>query len=58
VENRNGDWQRRTTWHRIVGWNAVGESMLRNLARGTFVLLRGSIRNYDVPATGGGARLS
>ncbi len=30
--------------------------MLRNLAKGTFVQVRGSIRNYDVPATGGGTR--
>ena len=52
-KDKNGDWQRRTTWHRLVGWGAIRDSMLRNLAKGTFIQVRGSIRNYEVPAKDG-----
>ena len=36
-KDKNGDWQKRSTWHRLVGWQAVGESMIRNLSRGAFI---------------------
>jgi single-strand DNA-binding protein len=52
-KDKNGDWQKRSTWHRLVGWQAVGESMIRNLGKGAFIQVRGSIRNYEVPAKDG-----
>ena len=52
-KDKNGDWQKRSTWHRLVGWQAVGESMIRNLSKGAFIQVRGSIRNYEVPAKDG-----
>ena len=39
-KDKNGDWQRRTTWHRLVGWGAICDSMLRNLAKGAFIQVR------------------
>lgn len=52
-KDKNGDWQRRTTWHRLVGWAGICDSMLRNLSKGAFIQVRGSIRNYEMPMKGG-----
>ena len=52
-KDKDGAWQKRSTWHRLVGWQAIGDSMVRNLTRGAFIQVRGSIRNYEVPAKDG-----
>ena len=52
-KDKNGNWQKRSTWHRLVGWGAIGDSMIRNLAKGSFVQVRGSIRNFEMPAKDG-----
>ena len=52
-KDKNGDWQKRSTWHRLVGGGAIGNSMIRNLAKGTFIQVRGSIRNFEMPAKDG-----
>ena len=52
-KDKNGDWQKRSTWHRLVGWGAIGDSMIRNLAKGAFIQVRGSIRNFEMPAKDG-----
>ena len=52
-KDKNGDWQKRSTWHRLVGWGAIGDSMVRNLAKGAFIQVRGSIRNFEMPAKDG-----
>lgn len=49
---QSGDWDKRTTWHRLVGWGEVAESML-NLTKGAFIQVRGKIRNYELPAKDG-----
>lgn len=48
-KDNTGAWQKRSTWHRLVGWGPVGESMTRNIAKGAFLQVRGSIRNFEVP---------
>ena len=52
-KDKNGDWQKRSTWHRLVGWGAIGDSMIRNLAKGAFIQVRGWIRNFEMPAKDG-----
>lgn len=34
-------WQKRTEWHRITAWNAIGERASENLRSGDHVLIRG-----------------
>jgi single-strand DNA-binding protein len=51
-KNRDtGEWTNYTTWHNLVGWGKVAESMA-SLTKGAYVQVRGSIRNYDMPAKG------
>lgn len=55
-DKQSGEWQKRTTWHRLVGWGKTAEAML-NLSKGAFIQVRGKIRNYELPAKDGkGAR--
>lgn len=46
-----GEWSNTTTWHLLVGWGRVAESMA-GLTKGAFIQVRGSIRNYEMPAKG------
>jgi len=47
-----GAWQKRTEWHRITAWNAIGESAAERLHSGDHVLVQGRFvsatydRNY------------
>ena len=36
-----GAWQKRTEWHRVTAWNAIGERAAENLRSGDHVLIRG-----------------
>ena len=51
-DKQTGEWTKRSTWHRLVGYGTTGESMM-NLAKGAFVQVRGSIRNYELPGKDG-----
>jgi single-strand DNA-binding protein len=51
-KDQNDEWQKRTTWHRLVGYGRTGEAM-QKLTKGTFVQVRGKIRNYELPAKDG-----
>ena len=51
-DKQTGEWVKRSTWHRLVGWGTTGESMMK-LAKGAFIQVRGSIRNYELPAKDG-----
>lgn len=53
-DKQTGDWVKRTTWHRLVGWGQTAEAMLK-LSKGAFVQVRGKIRNYELPAKDGKA---
>jgi single-strand DNA-binding protein len=51
-KNRDtGAWTNDTTWHRLVGWGKVAESMTA-IKKGAFIQVRGEIRNYELPAKG------
>ena len=39
-DKQTGEWQKRTQWHRLVGWGRVAESML-SLGKGVFIQVRG-----------------
>ncbi len=40
-DKQTGEWQKRTQWHRLVGWGRVAEPML-SLGKGVFIQVRGS----------------
>ena len=51
-DKQTGEWAKRSTWHRLVGYGTTGQSMM-NLVKGAFIQVRGSIRNYELPAKDG-----
>ena len=51
-DKNTGEWQKRTVWHRLVGWGKISESM-DSLTKGAFIQVRGSIRNYELPSKDG-----
>ena len=50
-DKQTGEWQKRTQWHRLVGWAKTGESMLA-LTKGAFIQVRGSIRSLRTARQG------
>jgi single-strand DNA-binding protein len=40
-KNADGEWQKRTEWHRITAWSVLGERAAENLRSGDHVLIRG-----------------
>ena len=40
-KDATGQWQKRTEWHRVTAWNAIGERAAENLRSGDHVLIRG-----------------
>jgi len=50
-DRSTGKWTNDTTWHNLIGWSYVGESLAK-VTKGMFIQVRGSIRNYELPAQG------
>jgi len=40
-KDSQGAWQKRTEWHRVTAWNAIGERAAETLRSGDHVLIRG-----------------
>lgn len=53
-DRTTGAWNNQTTWHNLVGWGPVAGS-LAALPKGSFIQVRGSIRNFELPAKDGKA---
>lgn len=43
--NNKGEWENETTWHNIVAWGKLAESLSSKLTKGTELALEGKIRN-------------
>ena len=43
-KDKNGDWQDRTEWHRIVAWGKTAEICGKYLAKGSQVFIEGSLK--------------
>lgn len=48
-KNAEGEWQKRTEWHRVVAWNRVGEQAAARLRSGDHVHIEGRLvsSTYD-----------
>jgi len=48
-KNAEGEWQKRTEWHRVVAWNRVGEQAAARLRSGDHVHVEGRLvsSTYD-----------
>lgn len=48
-KDKNGEWQENTTWHRVVTWGKLAESLSKNLAKGDLVIVSGKQdhRSYE-----------
>ncbi len=44
-KDRQGNWQERTEWHRVVAWRKLAEICGQYLAKGKQVYIEGKIRN-------------
>lgn len=44
-KDKEGNYQYRTQWHRIVAWGGMAESMSSRLKKGSHVLITGRIEN-------------
>ncbi len=42
-KNNNGEWQEKTQWHRVVSYKGVAEFVIKNLSKGSKVMIEGSI---------------
>ena len=47
-KNRDGEWITDTTWHNIVAWNKIAETIEKHIKKGTRLSLMGKLvnRNY------------
>lgn len=48
-KDKSGEWQENTTWHRIVTWGKLAESLSKNLSKGDLVIVCGKQdhRSYE-----------
>ena len=48
-KDKSGEWQENTTWHRVVTWGKLAESLSKNLAKGDLVIVSGKQdhRSYE-----------
>ena len=46
-KDKAGEWQEKTSWHRIVAWGKTGELVEKLLVKGTEVILEGSLQNQS-----------
>lgn len=40
-KDKSGEWQDNTTWHRVVCWGKLAESLAKNLHKGDLVIVEG-----------------
>lgn len=45
-KDKNGEWQNKTTWHKIVGWN-LSDFYLDKLVKGAKLYITGRIDNHE-----------
>jgi single-strand DNA-binding protein len=50
-KNADGEWQSRTDWHRVVAFGKLAEHT-RTLARGTHVMVQGTLRSREYDKDG------
>ena len=46
-KDRNGEWQERTEWHRIVAWGRTAEICQEYLKKGSLVYIEGPIQTRE-----------
>lgn len=46
-KDRNGEWQERTEWHRIVAWGRTAEICQEYLKKGSLVYIEGPIQTNE-----------
>lgn len=46
-KDRNGEWQKETTWHNVTCWGPIADRAEQFLKKGSFVLIEGKLVNRD-----------
>lgn len=55
-KNKEGEWVKNTTWHRVTLWNKAADKAVDVLKKGTRVALTGKIVNREYIAKDGNKR--
>ncbi len=42
-QDKSGEWQKRTEWHNIIGWNNLADRMEKSLKKGMLVFIEGKV---------------
>lgn len=51
-KDKDGNWKERTEWHSVTVWGKRGESLAKLLAKGSKLLVKGSIRTSSYEKDG------
>ena len=42
-QDKSGEWQKRTEWHNVIGWNNLADRMEKSLKKGMMVFIEGKV---------------
>jgi len=42
-QDKSGEWQKRTEWHNVIGWNNLADRMAQYLKKGSMVFIEGKV---------------
>lgn len=43
-QDKNGEWQKQTEWHTIIGWNDLAKSFASRIKKGMLIYIDGKIK--------------
>lgn len=42
-KDKSGEWQKQTSWHNCVAWNATASKIMQNASKGSYMMVEGEL---------------